>query len=116
MPKTTHIHAPLSLMVSLFHAFVIESSLAPGESNVQVSFEQQPRPLSYAGKGIVEAIKKKLNECFTNHHSTCPSNLDRPLPSRVINVEAKDRPEGLSLHISELNESGEYVALSYCCK
>ena len=85
-------------------------------SPVNISFEQLSLLLSHTTSVMWKAVREHLNDCFSNHCSSCPSNGNCPLPSRVIDVEAKDNSEGLSLHTTNPNERGKYVALSYCCK
>jgi hypothetical protein len=66
------------------------------------------------GKPIVERCKRLLINCTSNHHSTCPPNLNAKLPSRVIDVAAEHSLDRLNLHISAQGERARYVALSYC--
>lgn len=63
---------------------------------------------------MIEESKRLLEDCAAHHSSTCPSDLDVLLPSRVIDVNSDENSEGLSLHISAPDEQAHYTALSYC--
>jgi hypothetical protein len=70
--------------------------------------------ISVANPLVVQAAKTLLKDCTSNHISTCPSNLNPIPPLRVIDVEAEDNQERLTLRITSSTERGPYTALSYC--
>ncbi|KAF4632651.1 hypothetical protein G7Y89_g5472 [Cudoniella acicularis] len=79
-----------------------------------VSFDRRPLRISVTNRQMIEASKRLLDDCVTNHSSTCPSEPKVLLPSRVIDVNSDANQEGLSLHICAPDERGCYAALSYC--
>lgn len=78
--------------------------------------EKRPVLVGVASGAITQDVRRRLNDCLSDHHLTCPSNTDAPLPSPVIDVDATDNATRLSLHNTESGQCGQYVALSYCCK
>ncbi|KAF2469044.1 HET-domain-containing protein [Lindgomyces ingoldianus] len=58
----------------------------------------------------IQRIKTWLEECHT-HHSKCGSSLDRPLPTRVIDVGSSSRAP--RLYVSRQKEIGRYATLSH---
>jgi hypothetical protein len=61
---------------------------------------------------MIAQSKRMLENCAIHHASTCPSDLNALLPTRVINVNSDQNREGLSLHISTPDERAHYAALS----
>lgn len=55
-----------------------------------------------------------MEDCCRNHPKTCPGNTRVTLPTRLIDVGDPAIKPDVRLHISQANEVGEYVALSYC--
>jgi hypothetical protein len=71
----------------------------------------RPPERNVASEGSYEQARKWIHECLDNHKH-CQINNDAFLPSRVIDVDkAGVDPK---LHVSAANESGPYIALSYC--
>jgi len=79
-----------------------------------LSFDQKNTQISVTGKKIAEESRKLLQECATKHSSTCPSGLITRLPTRVLDINSDRNSQGLSLHISAVDERAQYAALSYC--
>jgi Heterokaryon incompatibility protein (HET) len=67
---------------------------------------------SMMSRTVSDLAHKKLRECHQNHRR-CSRQITPILPSRVIDVGSHGDAL-LELHISEENEQGNYVTLSYC--
>lgn len=71
----------------------------------------RPPERDVSSAGNYEQSQQWLRECQQNHKD-CQVDSNPCLPSRVIDVSNVDVDP--KLHISAVNERGQYVALSYC--
>ncbi len=60
-----------------------------------------------------ETIRHWLQSCVQSHRA-CQSTGSRLLPKRVIDVGRDDEHIKIRLHESDIDERGDYVALSHC--
>lgn len=68
--------------------------------------------VSVSGDAFTQKIKERLKDCDALHDN-CPKSGDTTLPTRVIYVGSVGSAEMPRLHVSEREEKGQYLALSY---
>ena len=62
----------------------------------------------------MDRARRKINECLSSHERCLSGDKrKRLLPKRVVDV-GTDQDSSMILHLSEPDERGDYVALSYC--
>ena len=60
-------------------------------------------------------IKGWIHDCVTTHPK-CGSARSCTLPTRVLDVSPSGPKKKLRLYTTRDGETGDYIALSYCCK
>jgi len=70
-------------------------------------------PIAVMNEAIVEHAKTRIRTC-KNTHEYCPATKTTPLPKRVVDVGTDSSEAPLHIHLSEMNETAPYTALSYC--
>ena len=87
--------------------------------DISASFIKRRPPGTDLGSAkAIEICRRQLQSCLENHRR-CRTVEDPLLPTQVINAGTKERHQicdervHLRLHVSQNNQRGEYVALSY---
>jgi hypothetical protein len=64
--------------------------------------------------GCFDLIKTWVRECTEHHRYYCPSQLENPLPTRVLDIGIGGGDDSIFLKVANPREVGAYVTLSHC--
>jgi hypothetical protein len=95
---------------AIFEVYV-EHGCAPGLARAVSGRPIFPTPDS---EGCFSLINSWMRECSERHKGYCPSQIEAPLPTRVLDIGMDGGDGGIFLKFTNFAEVGAYVTLSHC--
>jgi len=67
-------------------------------------------------EGCFSLVESWIRECTETHEGYCPSGLEGPLPTRVLDIGSDGEISNIVLKDTASEEVGAYVTLSHCVR